>query len=247
MSTEFLFNTILFLLLYFGISFGAGQLVLMRGVKVNYTRKINHFSLYFVPLLVDKIVPYEITSATGLARLGIILFCLGVMIRPIRQQIRFTEVMYVGFDRPEDRPHTMMWLLTQIVAGFLVIIPLQVYWATLGLADLLLIPTIINVFGDGLAEPVGIRFGKHTYETKALWTEKRFIRSYEGSAMLFASGVVALLLTADLFSPMQLTVGLLTIPIIMTLTEAYSPHTWDTPFLYLVGGLLLIMIMLLVP
>lgn len=230
MSTEFLLNTMLFLILYFGISFGAGQLVLVQGVKVNYTRKINHFSLYFVPLLVDRIVSYEITLATGLARLGIILFCLGVMVRPIRERIRFVEIMYVG-------------LLTQIVAGFLVIIPLQVYWATLGLEDLILIPTIINVFGDGLAEPVGIRFGKHRYETKALLTEKRYTRSYEGSVVVFASGIVALIITAGLFSPMQLGAGLLMIPILMTLTEAYSPHTWDTPFLYLVGGLSVIVIM----
>jgi hypothetical protein len=26
----------------------------------------------------------------------------------------------------------------------------------------------------------------------------------------------------------------------MTLAEAFSPHTWDTPFLFLVGGLSLL-------
>ena len=33
----------------------------------------------------------------------------------------------------------------------------------------------------------------------------------------------------------QMVAGLLVSPIAMTLTEAYSPHAWDTPFLMLVG------------
>jgi len=37
-------------------------------------------------------------------------------------------------------------------------------------------------------------------------------------------------------SGVELALALGVIPIAMTLAEAFSPHTWDSPFLYLVGG-----------
>ena len=40
-----------------------------------------------------------------------------------------------------------------------------------GLESLVVIPILINVIGDGLAEPVGVRFGKYRYKTKALFTD----------------------------------------------------------------------------
>jgi phytol kinase len=35
---------------------------------------------------------------------------------------------------------------------------------------------------------------------------------------------------------MQFVLALAIIPLAMTLAEAWSPHTWDGPFLYLAGG-----------
>jgi len=105
---------------------------------------------------------------------------------------------------------------------------------------LLLIPILINGLGDGLAEPIGVRFGKHHYQTRALFSQRTYTRSLEGSACVFISAVLAILLFADQFSQLQLVIALTIIPPIMTLTEAISPHTWDSPFLYLIGGLLVI-------
>ena len=60
----------------------------------------------------------------------------------------------------------------------------------------LLIPLIVNGLGDGLAEPIGIRFGKHKYRARALWYGGRmcsgnFHRTLEGSAYVFFSGVLS--------------------------------------------------------
>ncbi|HSH02936.1 MAG TPA: hypothetical protein VLL52_10490 [Anaerolineae bacterium] len=238
MDSAFLLNSFLFTVVYLIIGYGAGRLVIDKGVKVNYTRKINHFGLFFIPLIIDQIVPYEVTPATGLVRLALMLSFLGVMIEPIRDRIRLIEVVYISYDRPEDRPHTMVWLLTQLATGFLVVIGLQVYMAQYQLEALIFIPTIVNVFGDGLAEPVGVRFGKHTYRTKALFTDKLYTRSYEGSAMVWGATVVAILMMAPFFSSFGLVVALVVMPVVMALTEAFSPHTWDTPFIFLVGGIL---------
>jgi len=43
-------------------------------------------------------------------------------------------------------------------------------------------------------------------------------------------------------STIELILALSIIPVAMTLAEAFSPHTWDSPFLYLVGGTTTIMV-----
>jgi phytol kinase len=108
---------------------------------------------------------------------------------------------------------------------------------------LIYITVIIAGIGNGLAEPVGVRFGKRKYETRALFTDKKYTRSIEGSLCVFLSGVLAILIMSDHLTLTEVFLGLLVIPIAMTLAEALSPHTWDGPFLYLVGGLSTVMVL----
>ena len=143
--------------------------------------------------------------------------------------------MFDGFDRPEDRPNTLLWLWTQYAAGFAIMVPMIWRFSDMGYESLVTIPILINAVGDGLAEPVGIRYGKRKYTVKALFTNQTFTRSIEGSSAVFITGVLVMLLYAGEFTSMQFLVGLALVPIAMTLTEAYSPHAWDTPFLMLVG------------
>ena len=102
---------------------------------------------------------------------------------------------------------------------------------------------MINVIGDGLAEPVGVRFGKYQYKTKALFTNKEYFRTLEGSACVLISGFIIIAMHVDYFTTLQFALAMLFVPIIMTLTEAYSPHTWDTPFLMFTGYVSLLLIM----
>ena len=104
-----------------------------------------------------------------------------------------------------------------------------------GLESLVVIPILINVIGDGLAEPVGVRFGKYRYKTRALFTNKEYFRTFEGSACVLITGFIVIAMHADYFTTTQYALAMLSVPIIMTLTEAYSPHTWDTPFLMFTG------------
>jgi len=39
--------------------------------------------------------------------------------------------------------------------------------------------------------------------------------------------------------------GFAILPLLMTVTEAHSPHTWDNPFLYLIGGIAIYVFVLL--
>ena len=221
------------------IQFGTGLLVRHKGIKVNYTRKINHFSLFIIPTYVDRVFAYQ--ESFGLFIFGALLVVLSpaIYLRPIRKHCSAVNTMFLSFDRPEDRPHTLLWLSTQILAGFLVIVPMVILFAHHDLLDLILIPILINGIGDGLAEPVGIRFGRHPYGVRALFTRKRYSRTLEGSACVFITAIAVIALHHPFFSPLQYGIALAFLPMLMTLAEALSPHTWDTPFLFLVGYLTL--------
>lgn len=230
---------LLFLLL-FCIEYINGLIVKYKHVKVNYTRKINHFALFFTPMLLRNIFPYEHTATTILIGSILTLVSLLIFINPIRQRVSILTTMFLSFDRPEDRPYTLPWLITQFMGSYLVLAIVVFYLAKYNAVELLYIPILINGIGDGLAEPVGIRFGKHHYQTRALFSSKKYTRSLEGSACVFITSILVVYFSHYPFTDLQFVIAITAIPILMTLAEAFSPHTWDSPLLYATGGLTLI-------
>jgi phytol kinase len=223
----------------------SGSLARYFSVRVNYTRKINHFAIFFLPVFIDK--QFNTETFTDIEYLSITAAVTALSFlafyEPIRNLIPPYQLMFEGFDRPEDRPHTLAWIWTQIIAGFAVMIPMIWLFGEWGLSSLVLIPILINIVGDGLAEPVGIRFGTHEYKTKALFTSKEYVRTLEGSACVLITGFIVVAMHFEYFTTTQFILSMLLVPIIMTLTEAYSPHTWDTPFLMFTGYMSLLLIM----
>ena len=227
------------------VMLSTGFLVRYSGVKVNYTRKVNHFAIFFLPVFIDK--QFDAETFTNFVYLAISAVITTVSLlmfyEPIRKLIPPYQLMFEGFDRPEDRPYTLVWIWTQFAAGFAVMLPMIWLFGQWGLGSLVLIPILINVVGDGLAEPVGIRFGKHEYKTRALFTEKEYVRTLEGSACVLITGLIVVAMHYEYFTMTQFVLSMLLVPLLMTLTEAYSPHTWDTPFLMFTGYVSLLLIM----
>jgi dolichol kinase len=240
MSSTFVIHQVVLMSLLLCIYYASGQLVLSTGIKVNYTRKINHFAIFFLPLALDLVFTYQKSTSTKVVALLVGISSLAIFVKPLRERIRAAGVMFVSFDRPEDRPHTLLWLTTQYLAAAVVIIPLVAYLSSIGQAKLALIPVLINGLGDGLAEPVGVRFGRTKYRTRALFSDKLYVRSIEGSLCVFAFGVLSIVALRQSFTTPQFVAALAIIPIATTLAEAWAPHTWDTPFIYGVGGLALV-------
>lgn len=228
-----------FLLLFYV----CGIVVEEYSVRVNYTRKIMHFSLFFLPQFLLSFFPYQSSVLTGIVNAMLTMGVLGLFVEPLRNKIAIFSTMFKSIDRPEDRPYTLLWLTTQFLASYLVLMPLIYYLNQHQLRELLYIPILIIGLGDGLAEPVGIRFGRHKYTTKAIFSSRRYTRSIEGSLCVFVVSLLTIYYYRELFTATQLNVALIVIPPLMTLTEAVSPHTWDSPFLYLVGGVSLIAIL----
>ena len=100
-----------------------------------------------------------------------------------------------------------------------------------------MIPILVNGIGDGLAEPVGVRFGSLKYKTYALFSKIKYERTVEGSACVFFTSIIVIIFFHSSFTSAEFFSVLIIFPLIMTLAEAFAPHTWDTPFLFLFGFL----------
>jgi len=219
-----------------------GFLVIKHNIKVNYTRKINHFAFFFLPTLLSSVIEYPYSAATFFMDMVWVFIFLAFFTAPLRNRFKLLWIMFRSFDRPEDRPHTLLWLYTQFIASYAVLIPLLAYFESHEMLPLLMIIIIANGVGDGLAEPIGIRFGQRKYATYALFTTERYVRSYAGSACVFVTTLIAVIAFHPYFNPTQLLVACVTLPLLITLAEAFSPHTWDSPLIYAVGGLSLVAI-----
>jgi phytol kinase len=246
MDSAFFLNELILVLVLFGLYYVTGQLVRHKDIKVNYTRKINHMAIFFLPIFLEVVFDYQKSVVTVTAGLIISISTLIVFIRPLRERSGIVRTMFLSFDRPEDQPHTMTWLVTQYIAAAAVIIPLVMLLGMMNLGTLVFIPLLINGLGDGLAEPIGVRFGRIKYNVRARFTETSYQRSLEGSLCVFVAGVLSITAFYNLFSPVQFIAAVLMIPLATTVAEAYSPHTWDTPFIYGTAGILLISIVSLV-
>jgi phytol kinase len=230
------------LLFLFVIYYSLSLLVKGGSLKVNYSRKVVHFAHIVSPLLVNR--AFFDYSMDYFLKSGLVTIAFPLLfIESIRKRVSLLDTLFYSFDRPEDRPHTVRLAFTQQLSMYLVLIGLALLYQHSGISlDLLAVPLLITAFGDGLAEPVGIRFGENRYQVTALFTSRTYTRSYEGSSMVLLVTVITLLSLRDLFSFNQILLLLICMPFKMTVVEAYSPHTWDNPFLYLVGGLIVYLV-----
>lgn len=217
-----------------------GVMVDNYNIKVNYTRKIGHFSMFVFPgavyLMFNVINP---TEKIIIASLSSLLFFLS-LISFFRRRLRYLSLSFRAIDRPEDRPYTLVWIFSQTFVGFIVLAVFSVLWGQLGIPlELMYITILTTTLGDGLAEPIGVRFGKHKYAVKGFLIQKSFYRSYEGSLTVFLVALILTLMFMHNFERSGAIIMVLIYPLAMTLTEAKSPHTWDTPFLFFIGNLVI--------
>ena len=86
---------------------------------------------------------------------------------------------------------------------------------------------LVSGLGDAIAEPIGLRFGRHRYRVLP-FTGIRVKRSYEGSASVFAVSLISLGLLGFADPTAYLTpIDLLTLAALSSAVEALSPHSWD--------------------
>ena len=217
------------------IQYGMAKLVIKFGVKVNYTRKVIHMSYFLWPQLLDnELLEYDKDKYTEFWNVWIILFLLLLVSEEIRNRVPIITTMFKAVDRPEDTPYTLIWFSSQIITTLIVLLPFSVYFSRIDKSSLIFIPILINALADGLAEPVGITFGKHKYKTTACLSSVKYERSYEGSFCVFIVSFIIILCYLPYMYINQFLFCLMSIPALTTITECYSPHTWDSPLITLV-------------
>jgi hypothetical protein len=214
--------------------------------KVNYTRKIQHFAAYATPILVKSPFPTENWLTVCWGDMATLLGFL-IVIQPIRECHAFFMMQFNAFDRPEDRPYTLKWIvLGDIVPGMVV---LAIFYAIFGpyltingvpVTELCYIFAMVAGLGDGLAEPVGVYTGTHKFEVSALCAGdevRKYQRSMEGSCCVAWWTYLFVIQKWYLFpNATSFWLTWLVLPPLMAWSEARSPHTMDTPFIFLVGG-----------
>uniref|UniRef100_M4BHU9 Dolichol kinase n=1 Tax=Hyaloperonospora arabidopsidis (strain Emoy2) TaxID=559515 RepID=M4BHU9_HYAAE len=211
--------------------------------KVNYTRKLQHFAAYMVPLVIkaDHAGPLALAWGDFFTMLGFL-----VLIKPIREHSRFFMLQFNSLDRPEDRPNTLKWIIVgNIAPGMFILMFFKWLFAAHGALTFILV--FITGIGDGLAEPVGITWGRHKYKTRSCFSTNKYTRSWEGSACVFVSGLVFPALQYAAFDNFwQVLLSMLILAPTMAYAEATAPHTMDTPVLMIGCGAILYAIVNLV-
>ena len=204
--------------------------------KVNYTRKLQHFAAYLAPLI-NPFGKHEGLLPHLWETLFVMLTFL-LLIKPLRENVRLFMLQFNSMDRPEDRPHTLKWIiLGNVLPGLLLSVYFQYLFEKVLNAPFLVMIVVIAVsIGDGLAEPVGMYLGKHKYTVPAWNFKRRYTRSYAGSACVFITTLIAVLAFHGDFQTMrQFIAALVILPPLMTFAEAFAPHSMDTPVMMLSG------------
>jgi phytol kinase len=205
----------------------AGYLKQGRGYKTGYTRKTFHFLVFTSVIIIQMVWDTTAVCLFGGA-------CTLVIFYTIRKGSG--NRLYEAIAREKDEPHRTHYI----------IIP---YFATLigGLASNILFGPIAVVgylvtgLGDAVGEPIGTKFGRHTYKVPSL-TSVKAIRSWEGSVAVFLTSVVAIIISISLLPDLNfVNNSLVLVPLLGLVSvgvEGVSPHGWDNATMQIIPSFL---------
>jgi phytol kinase len=245
--------------LFYISGYFCGRLVIQQKLSASISRKIVCI-LTFAASYANSFLMPIFSMNDSLMALGIgtvsLLAMLTTLISPIRQRIAFLNIVFSAINRPEDEPHTILWLTTEAIVTSLVIALFLPIIANVALSlintqaiflNLLLVPIFASGIGDALAEIVGKKWGRHTYTTHSIIRKRSYTRSLEGSAMVFLTTLITGLVVLSIHSfnaPDFFWKAIILLPVTLTIAEAKSPHTWDNPIMYATGYLTILLCVL---
>jgi phytol kinase len=207
-----------------------------QGVRTGITRKVFHFVVF---------------ASAGLLQwgFGTPLLCLfGGMVSLVVLYAVLRgngHPLYEALAREGDAPHRTWYIVVPYVATAVGGLCATFWFHKLALAGFL-----VTGIADAIAEPVGVRWGKHRYRVLlpgrvASW------RSLEGSTAVFLGSLVALAVTAAGLARTPLggaqLLAIVAIALACTALEAVSPHGWDNLVLQVVPAWLMSWLLLNTP
>lgn len=210
----------------------AGRLKIAGLVQTGDARKLNHVAALVGGALIFGWAPDESARLSCYAGMAIA-FVMLVLVCVFREH-PLCRTMFKGYARESDAPHEgyHVWFSWLVSIVGLVCIDLTFWDMTITRAAGL----VLGV-ADGIAEPVGLRWGSMTYRVPSIVRGKSSVRSLEGSSAVFTATLVVILGTHGATA-----VGVaILLAVAVTVVEAASPHGLDNLTIPLATGGILAM------
>lgn len=225
------------MLLIWGVPFlcwGGGCLFLAGGLKrwlcwkTGYTRKVFHFLVFVSASIIQVIFGLQALCLFGIT------VSVWVLIAVVFGD---GNMLYEALAREKDAPHRTFYIMIPYCATLIGGVLANTFFGAAAIAGYL-----VTGVADAIAEPVGTRWGKHTYRVPSLRSVKSF-RSLEGSAAVLLACLPSLTLAiwavSHSLEPKHALFIFATAGV-CTLTEAVAPHGWDNALLQLVPSAVLL-------
>jgi phytol kinase len=191
--------------------------------NTGYSRKLFHFLIFFTACI------YQLKFGLG----GV--FILGWSVTAVIIYSCYQgsgNLLYEGMAREKDAPYRTRYIVYSYLSTFAGGVLSNLffgYYAIFGYA--------VTGIADALAEPVGTRFGRHTYPVFSFDKRKHSRRSLEGSMAVFLAAVF-IAAAICYASPLSISIPLLIWGgAICAVSEAISPGGFDNAVLQLTASL----------
>jgi phytol kinase len=215
-------------LLAIGAGYLSGWLKLRRGFRTGDTRKIFHFTIFAAAAVLSRGLGFEAVNLLG----GVVALYVLALLR-----LGDGNVFYEGLARESDRPQRSFYIVLPFLAtaaGGILSTLFFGGFATVGFA--------VAGCADALAEPIGIRFGKHRYRVPNFGGGVTSSRSLEGSVAVLAASFLAAVLVLWVLrdgatgGASSVLLSAAVIAVLGTVVEAISHHGLDNLTLQVVAS-----------
>jgi phytol kinase len=194
----------------------AGYLKMSKGYRTGYTRKAFHFLIFATVVAIQSIWGTPIVCLFG-GMCSLVVFY-AILRGP-------GNLLYEAMAREKDEPRRTYYItvpyLTTLLGGLA---------SNILFGHIAVVGYLVTGLGDAVGEPVGTRFGKHTYRVPSLASVKAH-RSWEGSAAVFVMSAVAVAAATSLLPELSFNhvsfAAILLFGAVSAGVEAVSPHGWD--------------------
>ena len=206
----------------------AGWLKRERQWRTGYTRKVFHF------LIFTSVAAIHFLWGTPAVCLFGGMTSLVVFYAVARGS---GHPLYEAMAREKDSPHRTYYIVAPYFATLIGGLASNILFGHIAVAGYL-----VAGLGDAIGEPVGTRFGRHTY-TVPSFRGIRATRSWEGTAAVAVMSLVAVglavAMSPQLPASRHVAFALPVIAMASAAVEAVSPHGWDNATMQIVPAWLM--------
>jgi len=194
----------------------AAYLKWVHNLRTGYTRKVFHFLIFASVSLIHWVWGTRAVCLFGSMTSLVVFYAV---------LLGDGHPLYEALAREKDAPHRTTFILVPYFATLLGGIASNVLFGPVAIVGYL-----VTGMGDAVGEPVGTRWGRHTYGVPS-FHGVTCTRSIEGSTAVFLASAIGVAIAVGTCRELSLAAGnglpVLLVAVACALVEALSPHGWD--------------------